>query len=115
MLEEALSKEVKSLVQLDMVVKKLKRLQNDWNIDEISKTFHIIGEDFWYEIVRRLFVLGFKNIRNKTKIPVENAAFLLGVADPFHILDDNEVFLQIEKDDCSKPIIIFGEVSQSDN
>ncbi|KAK2725782.1 hypothetical protein QYM36_000314 [Artemia franciscana] len=110
MLEEALSKEAKSLVQLDMFVKKLKSLPNDWNIDEISKTFNIIGEDFWSEIVRRLFVFGLKNIRNKTKIPVENAAFLFGVADPFQILDDNEVFLQIEKDDCSEPIIIFGEV-----
>jgi hypothetical protein len=39
MLEEALSKEVKSLVQLDMAVKKLKSLPNDWNIDEIFKTF----------------------------------------------------------------------------
>jgi uncharacterized membrane protein len=50
----------------------------------------------------------------KTKIPVENAAFLFGVADPLQILDDNEVFLQVEKDDCSEPLIISGEVSQSD-
>ena len=57
------------------------------------------NERHFCRLLRHIYDYNIKHLRTKTHIPVELGALLMGIPDPFGILDDGEVFLQIKKAD----------------
>ncbi len=57
-----------------------------------------------------VYRLAVSELRFKTRIPVENACLLMGVADPIGVLRDDEIFVQIKADENSPSKIITGRV-----
>ena len=75
------------------------------------------NERHFCRLLRHIYDYKIKHLRAKTHIPVELGALLMGIPDPFGILDDGEIFLQIRKtdvgtahDDQSTAEVITGSV-----
>ena len=60
----------------------------------------------WFEVLKGIYRLRSMDIKEKMNIWVEEGAFLMGVPDPYGILKENEVFVQVKKNESSKSEII---------
>lgn len=49
-------------------------------------------------------------LRTKARVPVEKGALLMGVADPTGLLKDDEIFVQIQKEEGGPCDVITGDV-----
>ncbi|XP_065649345.1 uncharacterized protein LOC105846402 isoform X2 [Hydra vulgaris] len=75
-------------------------------IDNLS-IVNIHHERFWFSILQGIYRLKVSDLVKRSSIPVEKGCLLVGVADPIGILEEGEIFLQIEYD--SKKEIITGD------
>ncbi|KAK2716880.1 hypothetical protein QYM36_007131 [Artemia franciscana] len=110
--EKELSRLVEMLLNSQIASKKLKcSLANVWNVKEVAKYFDMASEPFWIQILKKLFDSEVTDIAKKAKILVEEAALVIGVADPFQILCDEEIFLQVQRSEDEEAVTVTGLVA----
>ena len=51
----------------------------------------------WFEVLKGIYRLRSMELKNKMNITIDEGAFLIGIPDPYGILKDNEVFVQVHK------------------
>ncbi|XP_065565353.1 uncharacterized protein LOC136030359 [Artemia franciscana] len=108
--EKALSSNVEMLIDPRFAARKLKKLPIDWKVEQIQQYFDLLNEPFWLQVLKKFFEVDTIDIAKKTKIPVKEAGLFLGVADPFHILNQEEIFLQIQRNSDEKVAVVEGMV-----
>lgn len=68
----------------------------------------LLEEKYWISILQGIYRLRTSEIRTKTSIPVDKSCLLVGVPDPFGVLKEDEVFVQLRTPENTK--IIEGSV-----
>eukprot|EP00794_Sanderia_malayensis_P004794 gene4794-5421_t len=76
----------------------------------VSSGYDILSEPYWFSLLQTAYRLAVTELRFKTRIPVEKACLLMGVADPVGLLQDDEIFVQIKEDERSPSKVIIGRV-----
>ena len=71
-----------------------------------DSSFSFIENAHWSEVLKGIYRLRSMEIKNKMNILIDDGAFLMGVPDPYGVLKDNEIFVQIRKDESSTSEII---------
>ena len=79
--------------------------QNDLKLiyNDISK---FTENKHWFEVLKGIYRLRTMNIKNRMNIIIEDGALLMGVPDPYEVLKENEVFVQLREEESSDPRII---------
>ncbi|KAK2705537.1 hypothetical protein QYM36_015803 [Artemia franciscana] len=99
------------LIDPRLAARKLETRQISWKVKQVQQYFDLLNEPFWLRVLKKLFEVDTTDIVKKTKIPLKDAALVLGVSDPFHILGQEEVFLQIQRDEDENSSVVDGLVS----
>ncbi|XP_065565355.1 uncharacterized protein LOC136030361 [Artemia franciscana] len=108
--ERVLSRNIEMLIDPRLAARKLETLQIYWKVKQVQQYFDLLNEPFWLRVLKKLFEVDATDIAKKTKIPLKDAALVLGVSDPFHILGQEEVFLQIQRDEDENSSVVDGLV-----
>ena len=74
-----------------------------------AENFDIKTEPFWFHLLRHCHIFGVSMLCKKTNIPVKNGCLVMGIPDFTDVLHQDEVFLQVCRDD-EPPTIIEGSV-----
>ena len=97
--EVALAKSAEIFMDGKAAQESLKSYIDKNTIDELrSCNFEILDEKYWFTILQGVYRLQVREIRNKTSIPIDKGCLLIGVPDPYGVLKDNEVFVQLKID-----------------
>jgi RNA-dependent RNA polymerase len=92
-------------------VRTLQEYSDDIDIDQVLKSgFNVLVEPMWSSLLHAIYQMKIMQLRKKARIFVENGCVLMGVPDESRCLKRNEVFLQIQVDNTSEPVIILGDV-----
>ena len=68
--------------------------------------FSLIENSFWFEVLKGIYRLRSMGTKDKMNIFVKDGAFLMGVPDPYGVLKEDEIFVQVREDKSSTPKII---------
>ena len=68
--------------------------------------FSFIENAHWSQVLKGIYRLRSMEMKNKMNILIDDGAFLMGVPDTYGVLKDNEVFVQVRKDESSISEII---------
>ena len=71
-----------------------------------NSRFSFIENAHWSEVLKGIYRLRSMEIKRKMNILIDDGAFLMGVPDPYGVLKDNEIFVQVRKNESSTSEII---------
>ena len=74
--------------------------------DIYESGFSFTENAHWFEVLKGIYRLRCMDIKEKMNIWVEEGALLMGVPDPYGVLKENEVFVQLRESQSSKSKII---------
>ena len=74
--------------------------------DIYDSGFSFTENAHWFEVLKGIYRLRSMDIKEKMNIWVEEGALLMGVPDPYGVLNENEVFIQLRESQSSKSKII---------
>ena len=79
------------------------------DVKDAGEFFDLRKEPYWYRLLRHCHVFGVSDLCRKTNIPIKNGCLAMGIPDFTNTLGNDEIFLQVCKDD-ETPKIIEGSV-----
>ena len=76
---------------------------NAFTIEKLEKMkkFNLIDNPLFLNLLKLHHKISIHNLINKTRIPFEQGALLMGIADPLNVLKENEVYVCIDQDENS--------------
>ena len=77
-----------------------------------SKRFDLLAEPMFSSVLFGLQLGNYLNLKKKARILVPDSATLIGVADDEGILNEDEVFIQIRRDNFSEKKSYLGPKSE---
>ena len=72
----------------------------------LDSEFSFTKNAHWFEVLKGIYRLRSMELKNKMNITIEEGAFLVGIPDPYGVLKDNEVFVQVHKNNSTGRKII---------
>ncbi|XP_057311884.1 uncharacterized protein LOC130649592 [Hydractinia symbiolongicarpus] len=104
--EKELAKSAKMFTDGHIAKQVLKQYLEKKTIEELkSCNFEILDERYWFHILQGIYRLETHLIRTKTNIPVEEGCLLVGIPDPYGILKEDEVFVQLRRENKPDKIL----------
>ena len=61
-----------------------------------SCSMEILDEKYWLSIFQAIYRLKTMELRKKTTIPIEESCLIVGIPDPYGVLNEGEVFVQLK-------------------
>ena len=90
--------------------KAVENLQTYLKEDDIKliydSRFSLTENSFWFEVLKGIYRLRSIETKEKMNILVKDGAFLMGVPDPYGVLKEDEIFVQVQEEKSSAPKII---------
>ena len=90
--------------------KALENLQTYLKEDDIKLIYDsrisLTENSFWFEVLKGIYRLRSIETKDKMNILVKDGAFLMGVPDPYGVLKEGEIFVQVQEEKSSAPKII---------
>jgi len=69
------------------------------------------NEPHFQRLLQHMYDYNVRQLRSKTQIPVQEGALLMGIPDPLGILNDGEIFIQIQKESHAEritgPVLLY--------
>ena len=72
----------------------------------LNSEFSFTKNAHWFEVLKGIYRLRSMELKNKMNIAIDEGALLLGIPDPYGVLKDNEVFVQVHKNRSASRKII---------
>ena len=106
-----MDKDLEELISMfeneEIALRNLKRYLSQSNALFIfDRRFTFTENAHWFEVLKGIYRLRSMELKNKMNITIEEGAFLVGIPDPYGVLKDNEVFVQVHKNDSAGRKII---------
>ena len=111
--EAALSKYSDMFNSQSIAFDELKDFISSAKIESIQQSkMEVIDEKFWIGVLQGIYRLRTRYLRTKTNIPLDintQGCLIMGVPDPYNILEEGEVFVQL-KNGNNAPRVLEGRI-----
>ena len=98
--ENALSKFSDIFIKQDLALNEMRNFMDSQKVDQLQDSeMEVIDDKYWISILQGIYRLRTREIRTRTNIPLDistQGCLVMGVPDPYGVLDEGEVFVQLK-------------------
>jgi len=98
--ENALSRFSDIFIEQSLALNEMRNFMDSQKIDQLQDSkMEVIDDKYWISILQGIYRLRTREIRTRTSIPLDistQGCLVMGVPDPYGVLDEGEVFVQLK-------------------